>query len=109
MTLINATVAQLVEHLLAKEEVAGSSPVCRSLEGLRTSLLAGSGAFFIASFWPRRHNRKILTEKVENHQTLRKDFILLCGVLFPQLLADALVLFLVEDIVLLVQEVGELE
>ena len=24
-----ATVAQLVEHLLAKEEVAGSSPVCR--------------------------------------------------------------------------------
>ncbi len=25
-----ATVAQLVEHLLAKEEVAGSSPVCRS-------------------------------------------------------------------------------
>lgn len=27
---MNATVAQLVEHLLAKEEVAGSSPVCRS-------------------------------------------------------------------------------
>ena len=27
-----ATVAQLVEHLLAKEEVAGSSPVCRSKE-----------------------------------------------------------------------------
>ena len=101
MTLINATVAQLVEHLLAKEEVAGSSPVCRSLEGLRTSLLAGSGAFFIASFWPSRHNRKSLRRKWKNHQTPRKDLLLLCVLLFPQLLADTLVLFFIQRVFLL--------